>query len=141
MSFLTVLEKIGHGIVSVFQKAEPVINLAQAVATPFEGPVLSAAINLTLNKIYAAEAIGVATAAKGNSGSAKLAFVASSIAPEVGPILAQLGVKSVSSTQYTDFVNHLVAALNVFTTEVETPAIQVPATPITPVTGAALSGK
>jgi hypothetical protein len=115
----TWLQKIGQDIVSVFKKAEPIIQVAQNVAKPFEdvyAPGLSSVIQLTLNKIVDAEALAAAAGVQNGSGAVKLAYVTSSIIPQIAPILATMGVQSVSSTQYNNFVSALVAAMNAFTT-------------------------
>lgn len=135
MSFLTVLEKIGHGIVTVFKNEKPLILEMQAIAAPFEGPLLAQAINVTLTNIFNAEALGLAAGETQSTNATKLAAVVSATAPQIAPILSQLGVQSVTSQQYTDFINHLVAAANVFLTTATAPT-----TPA-PVTGAAVSGK
>ena len=146
MSFLTVLEKIGHGIATVFEKAIPIAQEAQIVATPFENlfaPGLAQIINLTIGKIADAEALAAAAGKQSGSGATKLAYVATAIAPQIAPILSTLGVQSVSSTQYNNFVSALVSALNAFTTTTPNSNIpEVSQNPVpAPVTGAALAGK
>lgn len=147
---MTVLEKVGHDIVSVFEKAAPVVEELQTIATPFENlyaPGLSQVINIAMQQIMNAEALGVKAANTTGSDQVKLASVISAIAPQVAPILAGIGVQSVSSTQYTNFVNALVAAMNAFeTTTPSTTTTTATPVPVTvsstaPVTGAAVVGK
>jgi hypothetical protein len=144
MSFMTVLEKIGHDIAVVFEKAVPIVEEAQVIATPFENlyaPGLAQIVNLAISKITTAESLAAAAGQQVGSGGTKLAFVATALAPEVAPILATLGVQSVNSTQYNNFVSALVTALNSFTTT--TPSVVPPASTqvVAPVTSAAIPGK
>lgn len=145
MSFMTVLEKIGSDIVSVFKKAEPIVNELQVIATPFENtyaPGLSTLVTAGITAIENAEALGVAAGNTTGSNSVKLATVISSLATTLGPTLTALGVNpsTVTTAQYTTFVNSLVAAANAFVT---TQAVVTPTTPVVaqvsaPITGAAV---
>lgn len=149
MSFLTVLEKIGHDIVNVFEKAEPIVKEVQAVAAPIEAifnPALPALINTGITAISNMEAVATAAGQQNGSGATKLALVISSLASSLGPTLVSLGVDptKVTSAQYTTFVNGLVAAANAFeTTQESTATTPVPVTvsSTAPVTGAAVVGK
>ena len=145
MSCLTVLEKAGEDIASIFKKAAPIVQEVQTIATPFENaymPGLSTLIQTGITAIGNAEALGVAAGNTTGSNAVKLASVVSSLATSLGPTLTALGVNpaTVTTAQYTTFVNSLVAASNAFITTqpaaTTTPAVA--ASVAAPVTGAAV---
>lgn len=128
------LEKVGHDIVAIFEKAEPVVAGVQAIATPFENiffPGLAPLINGTLVAIANAEATGVAAAkdASGNN-AAKLASVVAAVAPQLQSVVTAAGFSYDSPSAIT-FVNAIVAAANAFKqtqTPVLTASVPVPTT-------------
>ena len=153
MSFLTVLEKVGQDIDNVFKKAVPIIEEVQTVAAPIEAifnPALPALISMGINAISSSEALAAAAGKQTGTGATKLASVVSSLSTSLAPTLIALGVDptKVTSSQYTTFVNGLVAAANAFettqaalTTTTTVPIASLGATPIAAVTGAAVPGK
>lgn len=149
MSFMSVLEKVGHDIVVGFQKVVPIAKEVQVVAAPLESlvnPALPALINMGLNAVTNMEGLAAAAGAQNGSGAVKLAAVVSSLATTLGPTLTQLGVdpSKVNSTQYQNFVNGIVQAANAFITEQTSPTVTAPITTVVgqvveaPVTGAAV---
>lgn len=155
MSFMTVLEKAGHDIVSVFKKAEPVVEELQVVATPFENmfvPGMSALVSAGLAEVAKVEALGVAADNTSGSNQVKLAAVVSTLASNSASLLEAIGVdpSKVTTAQYTNFVNGIVQASNAFQTTQEavapviTPVVATvtpAAIPAAPVTGAAVPPK
>jgi hypothetical protein len=148
MSFMSVLQKVGHDIAVVFEKAIPIAKEVQIVAAPIEAafnPALPALINMGLAGISSMEATAAAAGSQTGSGPVKLAAVIASLSQSLGPTLISLGVDpaKVTSAQYTNFVNGLVQAANAFeTTQESTTSANVPVTITSaPVTGAAVSGK
>lgn len=137
MSLGTWLEKAGSDLLNVFKKAAPVVQEIQTIATPFENiyaPGLSQVINLGLTEIIQAEALAAAAGQANGSGETKLAAVIAALAPQIAPTLAAIGVTNPTSTQYTNFINALVAAANAFeiTTVPITATVSVPPTVAVP---------
>jgi hypothetical protein len=131
MSFLTVLEKAGEDIVDFFKKAEPIVSDVQAVAAPFEtliNPALPGLINLGISAITNAQALAATAGTTDQTGAVKLAAVISSLATSAGPTLSALGVNpaTVTSAQWTTFVNALVAATNAFEVTQTVPVVAAP---------------
>jgi len=144
MSFMTVLDKVGEDIANIFKKAEPVVAELQTIATPFENiyaPGLATLINTGLTEIAQAQSMAVLAGQTSGSGAVKLASVIASLATSLGPVLTSLGVNTstVTSTQYTNFVNGLVQAANAFIiTQATVPSTPTPTTVAPAVTPAAV---
>lgn len=113
MSFKSILNKLGHEIVTVFQFADKAATLAEPFVA-IANPALGALMNYTLIAVQQAEALGEAAAASANTGPAKAASVISSITPVVTSTLVSLGVpaSAVNSKTVTAYVNAFVALLN-----------------------------
>ena len=130
---LSWLEKVGHDIVAVFEKAAPIVAEVQTVAAPFENiyfPGLSTVITSTLTAIANAEATGVAAAADDPAGNnaAKLASVVAAIAPQLQTVVTAAGFNYNNASANT-FVSAIVSAANAF---VAVSAATVPPTTATP---------
>src|SRR5271170_6398327 len=100
------LERVGTDIVDFFKKAEPVIAEVQTIATPIENyylPGLSSIINIGLQQVANAEALGATAAAGQDTSTQKLAAVTSSLATSLGPILQSYGVTTPTTAQYQIF--------------------------------------
>ena len=113
----TWLNKIGTDLIHFFEKAVPVAQEVDAIAAPFinaVAPELQSAISIGLTEIAKVEALGVAASNTTGSNSVKLAAVISAVAPQISPLIASLGGKAPTATQYTNFINGLVSAANAF---------------------------
>ena len=124
MSFMTVLEKIGHDVAVGFEDAIKVFKEAQPVLAPFEAlinPALPNLLTAGANAIANIEGLAAAAGQQNGSGAVKLASVTATLANNLGPTLTALGVNptTVTSTQYTNFINAIVAASNAFVTTQE----------------------
>lgn len=135
MSVGTWLEKAGDDVLNFFKKAAPVVQAIQTIATPFENiyaPGLASVINIGLTEIIQAEALAAAAGQTSGSGEVKLAAVTAALAPQIGPMLAALGINNPTTAQYTQFINGLVAAANAFQlTQVIVPTPTIPPVPTT----------